>query len=298
MSKLTDSITLTAALTEKRMLEFLGERPEEGGAVWDAMKYSLMAGGKRIRPFLVLETCHALGGNSERQQEEALIYACALEMIHTYSLIHDDLPCMDDDKLRRGKPCCHVVYGEATAMLAGDALLTLAFEVIAAQSTILPKRAIKAVEILATASGMRGMIGGQQTDLEGEGKSITYEQMVAMHEKKTCALIIAACKLGALAAGETHADVIDAVEAYGMGIGRTFQLVDDLLDRTATSEQMGKDSGSDLKKDKTTYLTFLEPEVAVQLAYAITDRAKEAIKPYDANGWLTDLADWLVERKN
>lgn len=297
MSRLTESIAEAAKTTEAKLLELLGERPEEGGAVWDAMKYSLMAGGKRIRPYLVLETCRALGGNTERQQEEALIYASALEMIHTYSLIHDDLPCMDDDTLRRGKPCCHIVYGEATAMLAGDALLTLAFEAVAAQSTVLPKRAIKAVEILASASGMRGMIGGQQTDLEGEGKTITYEQMVSMHEKKTCALIIAACKLGALAAGETHADVTEAVEAYGMGIGRAFQLVDDILDRTASSEQLGKDAGSDLKKDKTTYLTFLEPEVALQLAYTITDKAKEAIAPYDANGLLTELADSLIERK-
>lgn len=293
MSRLSESIAKTAALTEAKLIELLGERPEEGGAVWDAMKYSLMAGGKRIRPYLVMEVCRALGG----REEEALVYACALEMIHTYSLIHDDLPCMDNDTLRRGKPCCHIVYGEATAMLAGDGLLTLAFDVIAEQSDILPKRRIEAVSILAKAAGTRGMIGGQQSDLEGEGQSITYEQMVAMHEKKTCALIIAACKLGALAAGNHHADVSEAVEAYGMGIGRAFQLVDDLLDRTATSEQMGKDAGSDAQQNKTTYLSFLEPEVALQLAYAITDKAKEAIAPYDKNGLLGELADSLAERK-
>lgn len=293
MSRLTESIAKTAALTEEKLVELLGDRPEEGGAVWDAMKYSLMAGGKRIRPYLVMQVCAALGG----RVDEAIIYAAALEMIHTYSLIHDDLPCMDNDTLRRGKPCCHVVYGEATAMLAGDGLLTLAFESIANQSNILPLRRIKAVEILASAAGMRGMIGGQQSDLDGEGQSITYEQMVSMHEKKTCALIIAACKLGALAAGNHHADVFEAVENYGMGIGRAFQLVDDLLDRTATTEQMGKNAGSDEKQNKTTYLSFLEPQVASQLAYAITDKAKEAIAPYDKDGLLSEFADSLVERK-
>ncbi len=301
MSRLSDAMTKAAVQTEEKLGELLEARadyrPEAGGAVWDAMKYSLMAGGKRIRPYLVMEVCRSLSGSAERCEAEALIYACALEMIHTYSLIHDDLPCMDNDELRRGKPCCHMVYGEATAMLAGDGLLTLAFETVAAQEDILAVRRIQAVKILSEASGAAGMIGGQQMDLDGEGQSIGYEQMVQMHEKKTCALIIAACKLGALAAGTHYPEVWEAVEAYGMGIGRAFQLVDDLLDRTATAEQTGKDAGSDLKKDKTTYLSFLPVEAAKELARAITDKAKEAIAFYDKNGLLTALAESLVERQ-
>ena len=164
--------------------------------LYEAMQYSLLAGGKRIRPILVLEFCRLCGG----EWKEALPFAAAVEMIHTYSLIHDDLPCMDNDDLRRGKPTCHKVYGEATALLAGDGLLTRAFELVANAPGILPLRKCMAVAILAEAAGAPGMIGGQQMDLAAEGKEITYETMVAIHEKKTCALLIAACKLGALAA--------------------------------------------------------------------------------------------------
>lgn len=262
--------------------------------LWKAMEYSTMAGGKRIRPFLVMEVCRALGG----REEEALVYAAALEMIHTYSLIHDDLPCMDDDDLRRGKPTCHKVYGEATALLAGDGLLTRAFELVANAPGILPLRKCYAVAILAEAAGAPGMIGGQQMDLASEGKEITYETMVAIHEKKTCALLIAACRLGALAAGQRGTEAEEAMITYGMGIGRAFQLIDDLLDVTSTKEVLGKDIGSDQKNQKTTYLTFMPIETAEDLAKAITDKAKEAVAPYDPAGILTALADYLTERKN
>lgn len=262
--------------------------------LWKAMEYSTMAGGKRIRPFLVMEVCRALGG----REEEALVYAAALEMIHTYSLIHDDLPCMDDDDLRRGKPTCHKVYGEATALLAGDGLLTRAFELVANAPGILPLRKCYAVAILAEAAGAPGMIGGQQMDLASEGKEISYETMVAIHEKKTCALLIAACRLGALAAGQRGTEAEEAMITYGMGIGRAFQLIDDLLDVTSTKEVLGKDIGSDRKNQKTTYLTFMPIETAEDLAKAITDKAKETVAPYDPSGILTALADYLTERKN
>jgi geranylgeranyl diphosphate synthase type II len=219
-------------------------------------------------------------------------------MIHTYSLIHDDLPCMDNDDLRRGKPTCHKVYGEATALLAGDGLLTRAFELVANAPGILPLRKCYAVAILAEAAGAPGMIGGQQMDLASEGKEITYETMVAIHEKKTCALLIAACRLGALSAGQRGSEAEEAMITYGMGIGRAFQLIDDLLDVTSTKEVLGKDIGSDQKNKKSTYLTFMPMETAEGLAKAITDKAKEAVEPYDKDGVLAALADYLTERKN
>ncbi|MBQ8288686.1 MAG: polyprenyl synthetase family protein, partial [Clostridia bacterium] len=207
-------------------------------------------------------------------------------------------PCMDNDDLRRGKPTCHKVYGEATALLAGDGLLTRAFELVANAPGILPLRKCYAVAILAETAGAPGMIGGQQMDLASEGKEIPYETMVAIHEKKTCALLIAACRLGALAAGQRGTDAEDAMITYGMGIGRAFQLIDDLLDVTSTKEVLGKDIGSDQKNKKTTYLTFMPVETAEDLARAITDKAKEAVEPYDQEGVLTALADYLTERKS
>lgn len=296
MSVLNDRMQKSAQMVEGLIKELLvpNEPASEEKPLWEAMEYSTMAGGKRIRPFLVMEVCRTLGG----RQEEALIYAAALEMIHTYSLIHDDLPCMDNDDLRRGKPTCHKVYGEATALLAGDGLLTRAFELVANAPGILPLRKCYAIAILAEAAGAPGMIGGQQMDLASEGKEIPYETMVAIHEKKTCALLIAACRLGALAAGQRGSEAEDAMITYGMGIGRAFQLVDDLLDVTSTKEVLGKDIGSDQKNKKTTYLTFMPIETAEGLAKAITDKAKEAVEPYDKDGVLTALADYLTERKN
>ncbi len=296
MSVLTERMKQSAAMVEGLIKELLvpTEPAPEEAPLWEAMSYSTMAGGKRIRPFLVMEVCRALGG----RQEEALIYAAALEMIHTYSLIHDDLPCMDNDDLRRGKPTCHKVYGEATALLAGDGLLTRAFELVANAPGILPVRKCYAVAILAEAAGAPGMIGGQQMDLASEGKEISYETMVTIHEKKTCALLIAACRLGALAAGKRGTPQEEAMATYGMGIGRAFQLVDDLLDVTSTKEVLGKDIGSDQKNKKSTYLTFMPMETAEGLAQVITDKAKEAVEPYDKEGILTALADYLTRRKN
>ncbi len=295
MKELETRLAASAKLTEGLMAELLtpAEVAEDEQPLWEAMRYSTMAGGKRIRPFLTMEVAVALGG----RREEALIYAAALEMIHTYSLIHDDLPCMDNDDLRRGKPTCHKVYGEATALLAGDGLLTRAFELVSGAPDILPIRKCHAVSILAEAAGAAGMIGGQQMDLAAEGKAISYETMVAIHEKKTCALLIAACKLGALAAGQRGSAAEEAMVTYGMGIGRAFQLIDDILDVTSTSEVLGKDIGSDQKNQKTTYLSFMPVETAEDLARAITDRAKEAVAPYDKEGILTALADYLTERK-
>ena len=296
MSVLGQRMQKSAAMVEGLIKELLvpTEPAPEEKLLWEAMEYSTMAGGKRIRPFLTMEVCRTLGG----RQEEALIYAAALEMIHTYSLIHDDLPCMDNDDLRRGKPTCHKVYGEATALLAGDGLLTRAFELVANAPGILPLRKCYAVAILAEAAGAPGMIGGQQMDLASEGKEITYETMVAIHEKKTCALLIAACRLGALSAGQRGSEAEEAMITYGMGIGRAFQLIDDLLDVTSTKEVLGKDIGSDQKNKKSTYLTFMPMETAEGLAKAITDKAKEAVEPYDKDGVLAALADYLTERTN
>ena len=292
-TNLIDAMAASARQTEECLLSLLDERDEDLTLLFEGMRYSTMAGGKRIRPYLTFAFCDLFGGRAEN----AVYFASALEMIHTYSLIHDDLPCMDDDDLRRGKPTNHKVYGEAEAVLAGDALLTMAFEAIT-KAPVPEKDALSAVRVLAEAAGAPGMIGGQQMDLASEGKEITYETMVAIHEKKTCALLIAACRLGALAAGQRGSEAEEAMITYGMGIGRAFQLIDDLLDVTSTKEVLGKDIGSDQKNKKSTYLTFMPMETAEGLAKAITDKAKEAVEPYDKDGVLTALADYLTERKN
>ena len=219
--------------------------------VVDAMRYSLMAGGKRVRPRLVLEFARLIG----EKDEEVLPLACAVEMIHTYSLIHDDLPCMDDDDTRRGKPSNHKVFGEAVALLAGDALLTLAFKtVFSGLNSKNACRRAKCAELLAEFAGATGMIGGQIIDLESEGKTPERERLEIMDKKKTGCLIKAACLLGCVGAGIFDEKKLNAAESYGESIGLAFQIVDDILDVTSTTQQLGKPVGSDLQQDKATYV--------------------------------------------
>lgn len=214
--------------------------------IYDAMNYSLLAGGKRIRPILTLAACRLCGGETET----ALPFACAVEMIHTYSLIHDDLPCMDDDELRRGRPTNHTVYGEATAVLAGDGLLTAAFEVALTGSTIDPRRAIKALANLAYAAGAAGMVGGQALDMAGEGRALTVEDVEELQQLKTGTLMTAAAEMGAIVAGATEEQRM-ALRKYTQKLGLAFQIRDDMLDVTGNVEEMGKTSGSDAKGEKT-----------------------------------------------
>lgn len=259
----------------------------------ESMRYSLTAGGKRIRPMLVLEFCRISGGDINK----ALPIACAIEMLHTYSLIHDDLPCMDNDDLRRGRPTNHVVYGECTAVLAGDALQAEAFGTIA-RSELPAEARSKCVEILADAVGSDGMCAGQFLDMAGESKHLTEAELDEINSRKTGALLIAACRMGVAAAGGSD-KLLDAAAVYGACVGAAFQIRDDILDVISTSEQLGKPVGSDLQEHKNTYMALLGEEKCMQMVEKLTESAKTALNGVfgDAD-FLCDLADSMVARKN
>lgn len=259
----------------------------------ESMRYSLTAGGKRIRPMLVLEFCRISGGDINK----ALPVACAIEMLHTYSLIHDDLPCMDNDDLRRGRPTNHVVYGECTAVLAGDALQAEAFGTIA-RSELPAEARLKCVEILADAVGSDGMCAGQFLDMVGESKHLTEAELDEINSRKTGALLIAACRMGVAAAGGSD-KLLDAAAVYGACVGAAFQIRDDILDVISTSEQLGKPVGSDLQEHKNTYMALLGEEKCMQMVEKLTESAKTALNGVfgDAD-FLCDLADSMVARKN
>lgn len=261
--------------------------------VREAMLYSLKNGGKRVRPMLTLAFCEVCGGRAE----DALPFACAVEMIHTYSLIHDDLPCMDDDDLRRGKPSCHKQYGEANALLAGDGLLTLAFETLTKAEKVSTENIVRAVKTLASLSGYGGMIGGQIIDLLSEEKSVDFETLHCIDKLKTGALIKAASLLGCIAAGVTDETVLNAAETYAENIGFAFQVVDDILDVTADTETLGKPVGSDEKNDKSTFVKLLGLEKCRQLANDLTVNAVTALAkmPNDVS-FLEDFAKTLAIR--
>ena len=267
---------------------------EDGSEVCSAMRYSLCAGGKRIRPVLLLESHRLCGGDVKN----VLPFACALEMIHTYSLIHDDLPCMDDDDLRRGRPSCHKQFGEATALLAGDALLTHAF-LLCMQNDFAEQRpdlALRAVGLLAANAGIFGMIGGQEIDLAGEGKRIPLETLQTMDEKKTGALIKAACKIGAALAESRNAQYV-SLQRYAEHLGQAFQIVDDILDVEGDTETLGKPVGSDAESSKSTYVSLLGLERAKQLAAALTEKAVNALTIFGEDAaFLRDLAEQLCKR--
>lgn len=258
----------------------------------EAMEYSLLAGGKRIRPVLTLEVCRMCGGNLQA----ALPFACGVEMIHTYSLIHDDLPAMDDDQLRRGRPTNHVVYGEATAILAGDGLLTAAFEQLS-KAELPPERVVAAVGCLARNAGPGGMVGGQALDMAGEGRSMTRGELEQLQSLKTGALISAAAELGCIAAGGTE-DERRKVRAYAQALGRAFQVQDDILDVTSTDEQLGKTVGSDRVNEKTTFVTALGLEGSRALVEELTKQAVEALTGFEQPEFLIWLAETLAKRTN
>ncbi len=261
------------------------------GQVQEAMDYSLLAGGKRIRPLLVLESCRLCGG----QVEDALPFACAVEMVHTYSLIHDDLPAMDDDDLRRGRPTSHKVFGEATAILAGDGLLTAAFETLTTAK--LPASSIvEAVACLARAAGHGGMIGGQMLDMAGEGAPLTLDDLTLLQSLKTGALISVACELGCIAAGGSPQQR-EALRTYAMAVGRAFQIRDDMLDVISTDQELGKPIGSDQEQNKTTFVTLLGMEGCGQLVNQLTATALDAIAPFEQGEFHRTLAEKLATRR-
>ena len=299
MTDFEKELSAAKALLEKRLAEFF-----PGDGLQAAMRYSLLAGGKRIRPILAMKFCEAAGG----AMEEALDFGCGVEMLHTYSLIHDDLPCMDNDDLRRGRPTNHKVYGECVATLAGDALQAAAFQtVLSAEGPWQEKGSFApavAAKILAEAAGEQGMCGGQYFDTIGDGKLLhTAEELTVINNKKTGALLRAACMMG-VAASSGHRVVeercFEAARVYATNVGLAFQIRDDMLDVIGSAEEFGKPIGSDASNRKSTYVTLLGLEECERRVLAYTERAKEALRACKWQGsteFLCTLADAMTERK-
>jgi geranylgeranyl diphosphate synthase type II len=258
-----------------------------------AMRYSLLAGGKRLRPILVLAAAQACGVAT---LAKTLPAACAVELLHTYSLVHDDLPCMDDDDLRRGRPTSHKVFGEGLAVLAGDALLTQSFALLSTLQP--PPRYPLALFIaeMATAAGSRQLIAGQVADLEAEGRKITLSEVRFIHERKTAAMIVLSLRLGAMTANATPRQ-LKALSDFGYALGLAFQIIDDILDVTQSSEQLGKSAGKDMQSAKATYPSVIGLTASRQEASRWTKKAREALKPLGSNAAiLLQLADHLLGR--
>ena len=268
---------------------FTKDVPDENLA--SSMRYSLLAGGKRIRPVLVLEFCKAAGGDMEK----ALDAACAAEMLHTYSLIHDDLPCMDDDDLRRGKPTNHVVYGECTAVLAGDALQAECFKILA-NSDLTADRVVKMLQYLSNAAGLMGICGGQALDIAGEGKNLTCEEISKIHSLKTASLLVACAKMGVAAAGGSERQ-LRAAEEYAENLGIAFQIRDDVLDIISTTEELGKPVGSDDENEKSTFVTLFGVDKCIEIVAEKTQAAIAAVKDaFEDCDFLIWLAEYLAGR--
>lgn len=262
------------------------------GKLADSMSYSLLSGGKRIRPVLTLEACRFCGA----EPETSLPFACALEMVHTYSLIHDDLPCMDDDDFRRGHPTNHKIYGQATAVLAGDALLTAAFEVLATAPGFTAEQIVAAVRVLSQAAGAAGMVAGQILDMEELGQDATVQQIRTIQSLKTGKLIVCAVQLGAIAAQGSEAQRM-ALSAYAEHIGLAFQVQDDILDCEGDETELGKPIGSDRANGKATFVELLGIEACRDMVKKRTDEALAALSPYEGNDFLCQLAKQLAERR-
>ena len=279
---------------ENQLKDALPQETKKFGDLYEAMGYSLYAGGKRIRPLLIQLAYEAVGGS-----DDITPYLCAIEMIHTYSLIHDDLPAMDNDDLRRGKPTNHKVFGEATAILAGDALLTGAFKHMLEDALIHDDmNRVRAAAILAQASGATGMIGGQILDMQSENKQIDKDQLEEIHLYKTGALIAAALNMGAVLGGGTPAEVT-ALTFYGKYLGKVFQIIDDVLDAVSTAEELGKPIHSDIKNQKNTYLSFYDIDTCYNIATDLTNKAIKCLERVEGDTTLLkDLATRLVHRRN
>lgn len=286
---LSERLSYYSSLADQKLAELL---QESGNApiLAESMGYSVFSGGKRIRPALCMAACELTGG----KPEDALYAACAVELIHTYSLIHDDLPAMDNDDLRRGRPTNHKVFGEAVAILAGDAMVTIAFELLARDAR--PALVAALVRELAQSSGPEGMIGGQVLDIDGENQNLALPQLQRLHRMKTGALLKASCRMGAIAAGCTEKQLA-AVSDYGRHLGLAFQIVDDVLDVTATAEQMGKATGKDAAKGKNTYPSLLGLDASrAQAATELTASLESLIPLGAAAEGLRAMACFVVER--
>jgi len=295
IEKTKDNSILSSYLREKKtlidryLMMFLGSPGKLPPTLYESMRYSLSAGGKRIRPILSIASCEAVGGMTE----DVIPAAIAIEMIHTYSLIHDDLPAMDNDDLRRGKPTNHKVFGEATAILAGDGLLTLAFSILSGVSN-----SMKILHEIALAAGPEGMVGGQQLDIENEGKNIDVKALEELHRRKTGALILAAVRSGGIAGGAAETQ-LSALTDYGMKIGLAFQIADDILDLEGDVEYIGKSPGKDVKQNKNTYPALLGLAESKIVARNLVDEALEALESFDEKAVpLRMIAEYIVDRNS
>jgi len=271
---------------------FLPRKRQAPAKIHEAMRYSVFAGGKRLRPILCLAAAEACGGDPEA----AMPAACAVEVMHTYSLVHDDLPCMDDDDLRRGRPTCHKVYGEGMAVLTGDALLTEAFLMLSEMAPTKRYPTAAFVAELALTGGSTRLIGGQVMDLDGEGRKLTKAQLVKIHEAKTAALLTSSIRLGAMSANATDAR-LEALTVFGHSLGLAFQVIDDILDVTQTTEKLGKTAGKDEAVDKATYPSILGLEKSRREAAKLTKRAMDSLAPFGRRALrLHQIADYLLDR--
>lgn len=280
------------SIIENRLVQLLPSCANGQDEVVKAMRYSISNGGKRLRPVLCLEFAKACGAD----RYDALDFACAVEFVHTYSLIHDDLPCMDNDDMRRGKPSCHKQFGEAVALLAGDALLTQAFQILSG-SSLDDSKIASACALLAQNSGVSGMVGGQVIDLKYESQTPDMKQILAVHRLKTGALIAAACLLGCIAAGADE-NKIAAASAYAYNLGVAFQIKDDILDVTASTDELGKPAGSDAQNNKTTYVTLRGVENAQNDVEKLTESAVARLDEFENTEFLKTLSYYLVNRNN
>jgi geranylgeranyl diphosphate synthase type II len=272
---------------------FLPKKTAAPATIHAAMRYTVFAGGKRLRPILAIAAAEACGGDSTN----ALAPACAVEVLHTYSLVHDDLPCMDDDDLRRGRPTCHKVYGEGMAVLTGDALLTEAFLMLAQTPASKRYSAKDYVAELALTGGSRKLIGGQVLDLEGEGKKLTKAGLIKIHEAKTAALLTTSLRLGGMTANATPKQ-LEALTNFGYALGLAFQVIDDILDVTQSTEVLGKTAGKDVAVEKSTYPAVLGLEKSRKEAAKLTQQAMDALKPFGKKAErLREIASYLLDRE-
>ena len=279
---------------EKLLKEHMPEEKGYQKTIFEAMNYSLKAGGKRLRPILTLEACRIVGGN----EEDAIPFAIAIEMIHTYSLIHDDLPALDNDDLRRGRPTNHKVYGDAMAILAGDGLLNYAFEIMLSSSIGKenPAKYLNAINEIAKSSGVYGMIGGQVVDIESEDKKIEMEKLDFIHLNKTAAIIVGCMRAGAII-GDATEEQLENITKYATNIGLSFQIADDILDITGDESKLGKKVGSDIDNNKSTYPSLIGLEKSKEIANDLINESKTRISNIKGDTeFLNDLAEYIVAR--
>jgi geranylgeranyl diphosphate synthase type II len=288
-----DYLKAKVSLVDAALDDWLPSPGEAPGSIHEAMRYTVFAGGKRLRPVLCIAAAEACGGNAA----SALRAACAVELMHTYSLVHDDLPCMDDDDLRRGRPTCHKVYGEGMAVLCGDALLTESFALLAKSSPMGRHTVGDMVSELALAGGSQKLIGGQVLDLEGEGQQLDKQQLLAIHEAKTAALLVTSLRLGGMAANASPSQ-LKALSDFGESLGLAFQVIDDILDVTQTTKSLGKTAGKDVAANKSTYPSVWGLDESRKEAERLTQVALDALEIFaDRGARLREIAEWMLARE-